>query len=350
MNKKFFTLICFMITIPFAWAQEVDPERELIQFYKREIENLKSDKKLYEHKIDSLSNLIKQLKRDSIRLSRETHEIASIRANADRYKRERDSLATAIKKLHKEHPAQVELNGLCEDTAELNAYIKNKDVQIRKKDSIIAARNQELASLKKFKVEYIATLAKKVDEKWFKYTFAEIHDKATELDADIQLYMKFQDDDQSVGNASRKIQALKQDYKTYLSATEILNAGPYDKQRVDQLVSKVKDIVQRTAHPERKAEMDSLYTSLCQYTQSVKDFKKIIEIISINAKDPDAIRRRLETRLSDYVSSVKQIPWLAKEYDIYLNEITKTDNSDTDYTNPATPNTIASRIHKLKTE
>lgn len=358
MKKILSIILCMLFSIIAAYAQE-SAEQELLKIYKEKNQHL-------EAKIDSLQeNVVNKLIKDTTELSKQLKKAKEtagkyiknneeVEKQRDKYKHERDSIQNLLNKLKREHPAKLEADRLRNDSITLADRLKNAGNSAKKdvaqKDSTINALRKELEQLEDFKVQFIASLANDVENKWLLCSFADIISREQQLVDDIKLYEKFKNDSR-VKSAYDKLVKLNYDLRVYKSAYNLLHNGIYNITEVNKYIKLTQEIINKNDN--RKSEIEEIHNLLTKYTNAVEDFKAIISTIyNASAKDQESIVRRLEKRLYLRVESIKQIPWLAEQYEKYVKEVAGegTDNSVKDMTNPENTNTIAYKISKLKTE
>ena len=284
------------------------------------------------NEIERLNQKIKELKEQEKRYQK-----------AKLFEQQRDSLQVRCDSLLHHHIALKEVERLRNDSISLAEAIQAKD-------SMNIALKQELESLKDFKAEFIAGLARGVDEKWLGCSFGEISNRVDELQIEIARYDKFKDETPEVLNAYQKLTKFHNEYNVYLEAIQILN-GAYDFQKIRQLTQQTASIESNTVNSKRKEEMADLHTRLKAYVEAVDNFKYIVETINIRSKDAESVMIRLNETLADEVESVKKFPWLKKMYDQYYKQVTTKSEQDNEKNADINQvGTIAHKIYNLKTK
>ena len=356
MKKIVSILICFTVSIMWATAQETT-EQKLLKEYEKNIESLETLTKNLKHQVDSLQTVIVQLTNDTTKLSNNLRKVQKdtgkyldkkekAEVERDKFKQKCDSL----EKLLKNHPAWTKVKQLQKDSVKLSTLLAEaksmNDSIIAKKDSVIISFQKELAQMQDFKVQFIASLAKGVNDKWLKCSFAELQKREQELKEDLELYKMFRTE-KGVAKAYDDLNTLSHDLQVYLRTQEILNDGTYNFIEVDKLITDTKEIASDPINETHRTEISELNEKLCDYTDAVKYFKYMIaDINGVLSKDIEKIKNRIENRFESEVEWFQSIPWLKKMYDNYIEEIER-DLSNTD---PQKQGTVANIIYELKTE
>ena len=333
------------------------------------IKRLQDDIKNRDRKIDSLENkVIKALIDDTTRLGKKMRtaqkdagKYSKKKQEAERKCEEFKHKCDSLQKQQNQHPAWDMVKRLQADSLKLTTSLaeakttsdsifkeaneKNKTI-IAKKDSVIKSLQNELAQMKDFKVQFIASLAKQVDDKWLKASFEELLPRQNELKEDLKLYETFKSE-KAVTQAYDSLMVLDQDLHVYIDAQKILNEGTYNFNTVEKLKVKIAEIIKEPTNKKQAEEINQLNELLCIYTDAVETFKYIIDDVKEDLSgDIELIKIRLEDNFISEIEYLQRIPWLKKMYDNYIKEIEK----DTSNTNPQKPRTVAEKIYNLKTK
>lgn len=202
--------------------------------------------------------------------------------------------------------------------------------QQHSKDSAnLAAMQQGLDELKNFRQLWIADMAKSVDEQWMKKPFSQID--IAELEKVYQQCEEFSKTDKKIAEAGRKLKLLLNDCKIYQQGMTAINS-PYNAASVHSIASSVKDVQSRMVDEVKKNELKTLIGKLNDYGVTVEIFQDVIKAVdkAITGQDNHNAAWRLaiatidkQEKDNEYISAIKEIPWLEDQYNAYYEAIKK---------------------------
>lgn len=305
MKRNLFFLIGIMLCVATAYAQdkeELDPKDKVIEklelrLKELRIKNEKLDSALQaerrEGKAASYKKQIKQLKKDSLALSQQ--------------------MATTIEELQKKHQEQMDtLIG-----------------QHKKDSSAIVSLQEELHGLQEFRMRWLAQLAESVNEKWLEKPYAIIDVPA--LEKDYEQYDRYAPMDAKVAEARDKLKPFVDNVYLYRRGIEAVNSV-YDAEKVTSLIKPMRVLRDGMPDGDNREDMTNLCWQLDNYAITIEIFQDVIKAVNEAVKGISgqagawplvkAALEKQETE-SQYISAIKMIPWLAKQYDEYFKLLEK---------------------------
>lgn len=177
-----------------------------------------------------------------------------------------------------------------------------------------------IAELNEFKASYMSQLVTTAD-KWIKTPFDQVNHEA--LTADLELMQKYSGQNNNVQAAADRLGKYVTYYNLWAEATACLNE-PYDHIRIADIRYKMNSISKDCPY---WIELKDTNRLLEDYSYILNYFVEIINGIdkSINGM-PNATmaQSRKESTLKKFdenVQFIRLIPWLSKQYDLYLKEL-----------------------------
>lgn len=305
MKRNLFFLIGMMLCVVTAYAQdkeELDPKDEVIEklelrLEKLRIENEKLDSALQaerrEGKAATYKKQIKQLKKDSLALSLQ--------------------METTVEELQKKHQEKMDVL-----------------VGQHKEDSLaMASLQEELHHLQEFRVMWLAQLAESVNEKWLEKPYVAIDVLA--LEKDYKQYDWYAPMDAKVAEARDKLKPFVDNVHLYRRGIEAVNSV-YDTEKVTSLIEPMRVLRDGMPGGDNRDDVANLYWQLDNYAITIEIFQDVIRAVNEAVKGISGqagawplVKAALEKQEieSEYISAIKMIPWLAKQYDKYFKLLEK---------------------------
>lgn len=266
---------------------------------KLEAENEQLDSALQaeikEGKAAKYKRQIKQLQKDSLALSERMEE--------------------ALKEMRQEHQQQVDFF-----------------VGQHEKDSLdIVALREELNGLEEFRVKWLAQLAESVNEKWLNKPYAAIDVVA--LEKDYAQYEQYAPMDAKVAEAKDKLTPFVTNARLYQQGKEAVNSK-YDAAVVNSLIEPMRALRDSLPEGDNQDDVANICWQLDNYAITIEIFQDVIKAVNKEVQGQSAAgawylaKAALDKqeKESEYISAIKDIPWLAKQYDKYY-ELLKEDAS-----------------------
>lgn len=305
MKRNLFFLIGMMLCVVTAYAQdkeELDPKDKVIEklelrLEKLRIENEKLDSALQaerrEGKAATYKKQIKQLKKDSLALSLQ--------------------METTVEELQKKHQEKMDVL-----------------VGQHTEDSLaMASLQEELYHMQEFRVMWLAQLAESVNEKWLEKPYVAIDVLA--LEKDYEQYDRYAPMDAKVAEARDKLKPFVDNVHLYWRGIEAVNSV-YDTEKVTSLIEPMRVLRDGMPGGDNRDDVANLYWQLDNYAITIEIFQDVIRAVNEAVKGISgqagawplvkAALEKQETE-SEYISAIKMIPWLAKQYDEYFKLLEK---------------------------
>ena len=258
----------------------------------------KVSNQLEEEKNSTKKNELKELKKQITQLQKDSADCAgnleaSLKKQADEYEKQ-------LAKLRQQHS---------KDSADLVAV------------------QQGLGDLKNFRQLWIADMAKSVDEQWMKIPFSQID--IAELEKTHQQCKEFSNADKKIAEAEGKLKILLNDCKIYQQGMTVISSR-YNAASVQSALSSVKVVRDHTVDEVKRNELKTLIRKLDDYGVTVEIFQDVIK--AIDGKVAGQANQRAAWPLanaeinkqeqeSEYISAIKDIPWLESQYNAYYEAI-----------------------------
>lgn len=266
--------------------------------------------------IDSVSILKEQLNKD-----KNVQKIKEQKEEIARLKKQVDSLSNQIKQLGKDTIQMI--NNHQKEITQLQE-------QLKQNADLIAQMKKDAESLEAFKGPWLVQLAQSVDTKWLSKTFQEMD--PTLMEYTYSQYEAYASADPKVAEARDKMKSLKDAYNTYIQAKQAVES-PYDAAIVTPLVAQVNALRNTMTHAGRKAELNVLYQQLNDYSATVKIFQNVIKAVDsiitqqsqggLDTFMKNAVKANIQKELDrqesedENITAIKAIPWLASQYEVY---------------------------------
>ena len=173
-------------------------------------------------------------------------------------------------------------------------------------------------------------MATTVDNIWLGKSYAETD--MVKLSEELKLYEDFKEQDRGVAEAYKKLTAFGENVMLFTQGVEIVNS-PYDSVRIAAIIQPFENLIDKERHTGRKAESAAVLSQLKGYSDCLRCFQKDI-IVEVerrckNYKDEGTdsmawiqLKRFLESSGgSANVKKISQIPWLEKQYHLYVKQL-----------------------------
>lgn len=330
MNMNYIRFILFialcgnMITLRAQGTQddETDPYKEIY--------TLKKNLAKKDNQIDKLNADLAEVRQELVMVD----SLLKVEKIAGKSKELKDKL----KELQQENAslkAELENYGVNAEIV-VNQQLENNKAQLialhqqHSKDSLeVENLKKELAALSTFRKMWIAQLAESVDDKWLNKPYSQID--ASELERTVAQYKEYVSTDKRIENAYGKLNTLLAECLVYEQGVETVNSL-YDATYVNKTASSVKNIRDKVTDPDKKKELALLYWQLDNYSVTVEIFQDIISAVDaqitfgLTHKQAwplvNAVLEKTE-KDDEYITAIKKIPWLAKQYKEYYKALEK---------------------------
>lgn len=212
------------------------------------------------------------------------------------------------------------------------------------KDSLdIVALREELNGLKDFRVKWLAQLAESVEEKWLNKPYSAID--VTALEKDYAPYEQYAPMDAKVADAKDKLTPFVANARLYQQGKEAVDTI-YNAVMVNSLIEPMRALRDSMPEGDNRDDVDKLYTQLNDYAITIKIFQNVIKAVNKQVQGQSAVgalplaKAELDKQEKEfeYISVIKDIPWLAKQYDEYYKLLEK---------DASKPNKIGEAILKI---
>lgn len=212
-----------------------------------------------------------------------------------------------------------EISLLKKDTTALRA-------QIAKLEKEIAELKKENAKLEPFKATWLDYLANNYNKPWEDKLYSQIDTIA--LQQDIDMYKIYALDDNRLARAIHLLKELQDQTKLFQKGWTAVRE-PYDEAKIKKLTPEIKTLRDRVENTPRGAEVVDVHRQLRDYRvmlrffqDLIKEVDKELEGITNHNGGWAAIKDILKSREADgTVNSIRSIPWLDKQYDIYYRAL-----------------------------
>lgn len=335
MKRKILFLIGMTLCLGSTYAQnekEVDAQKQ-----EKVIQSLTEELKDRDETIEKLNLLLEKLETENEQLD-SALQAERKEGKATTYKKQikqlkKDSLAlsqqmeTALEAMRQEHQKQIDIFA-----------------DQHKKDSLdIVALRDELDGLEDFRVKWLAQLAESVDEKWLNKPFAAVDVAA--LEKDYAQYEQYAPMDAKVAEAKDKLTPFVANARLYQRGKEAVDTV-YNAEVVNSLVEPMRALRDSIPEGNNRDDVDKLYTQLNDYAITIKIFQNVIKAVNEAVQGQSAAgawplaKAALDKQETDfeYISAIKNIPWLAMQYDEYYKLLEK---------DASKPNEIGEAILKI---
>lgn len=315
MKRKILFLIGMALCLGSTYAQSeeaVDAQKQdekAIQSFTEELEE--RDKT-----IEKLNLLLEKLETENERLDSALQ--AEIKeGKAAKYKKQ-------IKQLQKDSLA---LSEQMEEALEAMRQEHQKQIDIfadqHEKDSLnIVALRKELNGLEEFRVKWLAQLAESVDEKWLNKPYAAIDVAA--LEKDYAQYEQYAPMDAKVAEAKDKLTPFIANARLYQRGKEAVDTV-YNAKEVNSLIEPMRTLRDSIPEGDNRDDVANLYWQLDNYAITIKIFQNVIKAVNEAVQGQSAVgawplaKAALDKQEKEfeYISAIKDIPWLAEQYEEY---------------------------------
>lgn len=334
-----------------ALAEYLKLQKEL-EAAKAEIETLKSDQEKAVEKAVAVAEKAKdseisKLQKEIDGLNKKIDKLNTDKDKAEKNKAQSDSLL----KVEKNSGEKKQLNDRIEELENQIAEVKKNNIAENQKlsDQIyqlseqhkedlktIADLEAQLENLSDIQAVYLADLSQNVDKDWLNKPYSQID--VNELEKALRNYRKFASQDQNVANAAAKLSDFYADCKIYKNGVDAVNSQ-YESVSVAKNLANVKSLLDRVKDPVKKGEVEVIYNQLNNYQSTIEIFQDVITAVDEQIKGkkhamarPLAMARIKTLEEEDgYITPLKEIPWVAKQFDAYIKALEK----DTAGPNPA---------------
>lgn len=263
---------------------------------KLEAENEQLDSALQaerkEGKATTYKKQIKQLKKDSLALSQQ--------------------METALEAMRQEHQKQIDI------FADQHG-----------KDSLdIVALREELNGLEEFRLKWLAQLAESVDDKWLNKPYAAVDVAA--LEKDYAQYEQYAPMDAKVAEGKDKLTPFVANARLYQQGKNAVNSE-YNAEEVNSLIESIRMLRDSILEGNNRDDVAKLYTQLNDYAITIKIFQNVIKAVNEAVQGQSAVgawplaKAALDKQEKEfeYISAIKDIPWLATQYEEYYKLLEK---------------------------
>ena len=214
--------------------------------------------------------------------------------------------------------------------AKVNLDIITQYQQQHSKDSIeIENLKRNLADLSSFRKMWIAQLAVSVNDKWLNKPYSQIN--IAELETDLKQYEEFASTDNKIADARDKLKVLLQNCRAYEKGKNLVNSE-YNKTSINNIILTIKNLRDKITDRNKKDELSLLYWQLDNYGITIEIFQDVIKAVDEETKDmishkaawplAKAVIDKMEKE-DEYITAIKKIPWLSKQYDLYYKTLEK---------------------------
>ena len=198
------------------------------------------------------------------------------------------------------------------------------------RDSVeIETLKRDLADLSGFRKMWIAQLAESVNEKWLEKPYSKID--IAELETALKQYEEFASSDKKIADARDKLRNLLQSCRIYKQGVDVVNS-PYNKAIIKNIALSVKNLRDKTTDATKKEELSLLYWQLDNYGITIEIFQDVIK--AVDEQITDQVNHRSawplvkavldkQEKEDEYITAIKQIPWLSQQYNLYYEALEK---------------------------
>lgn len=292
-------------------------------------------------------DLVKDIKALSKEVMDKDKTIEKLNAQLEKLKTENEQLDSVLQAERREGKAATnkkQIKQLREDSLAFSQKMTTTMEKVQKKhqeqmrtligqhkgDSLlIASLQKELDGLKEFRVTWLAQLAESVDEKWLNKPYTVVDIRA--LDKDYEQYEQYAPMDAKVAEARNKLKPFVEDVHLYQRGIEAVNSA-YDAGKVDSLIAPMRTLYDGMMDGGNRKEVANLFWQLDNYAVTIKIFQEVIEAVNKAVKGQSMqtgawplAKATLEKQEKDskYISAIRMIPWLEKQYDEYFKLLEK---------------------------
>lgn len=321
MKRKILFLIGMVLCLGSTYAQN----GEAVDAQKQDEKNIQSLEKNLKDRDETIGKLeieLAELKAENEQLDSALQ--AEIKeGKAAKYKKQikqlkKDSLdlfqqmGTALEAMQQEHQKQIDI-------------FADK----HEKDSLaIVALQEELNGLEEFRIKWLAQLAESVDEKWLNKPYAAID--VTALEKDYAQYEQYAPMDAKVDEAKDKLTPFVVNTRLYQRGKEAVDTV-YNAEVVNSLIEPMRTLRDSIPEGDNRDDVANLYWQLDNYAITIKIFQNVIKAVNKQVQGQSAAGAwpLAEAELDkqekefEYISAIKDIPWLATQYDEYYKLLEK---------------------------
>lgn len=240
-------------------------------------------------------------------------------------------LEDSIKNILRSH--EVLLRQMKADSVKLTetytTQINNLCVQ-HQKDSIKLSRlAEDLAQLGEFKAMWLSQLANGVDEKWLSKRYSEI--ALPDLEFDYKQYEQYASLDKKVADARDKLKRLLDEKQAYDMGFRLISTE-YNASAIKDCLTRVKELVATVNDERKKEEFEVIIQKLENYRFTLEIFQEVIDAVEQQLMDQELHHAALPLAKSviekqekdyEYISAIKDIPWLADQWEKYYKCLSK---------------------------
>lgn len=321
MKRKILFLMGMALCLGSTYAQN-EKEMDAQKQDEKTIQSLTEKLKDRDETIKKLNSSLEKLETENEQLDSALQ--AEIKeGKAAKYKKQirqlkKDSLAlfqqmeTALEEMRQEHQKQI-------DTF----------VDQHEKDSLaIVALREELNGLEEFRVKWLAQLAESVDERWLNKTYATIDVAA--LEKDYAQYEQYAPMDAKVAEAKDKLTPFVANARLYQQGKNAVNSE-YNAEEVNSLIEPMRILRDSIPEGNNRNDVAKLYTQLNDYAITIEIFQDVVKKVNEAVQGQSAAgawplaKAALDKQETDfeYISAIKDIPWLATQYEEYYKLLEK---------------------------
>lgn len=331
MTRIFRSLLLFAVITPAlnltAFAAQVYDDDESENPYQERYTRVNADLKKAQEQVQSLNDSIdsknkkiKKLENDVSDLNKKVSTLdTQVKSSKQQLAEEQKSTKRLDNKKLNNYIARLRT-----DSTNLRARIDSLSGQLATSRQVNDSLTKVIAELNEFKASYMAQLVTTAD-KWIKTPFDQVNHEA--LTTDLELMQKYSGQNHDVQAAADRLGKYASYYDLWAEATACLNE-PYDYKKITAVLPQLKEL-QRNSGNIYSAEFKSLYIDLDAYGVRIEIFQDLINEIDKQIKDIPShkaarpIVNATLKKLTDDIVEIQKIPWLSKQYDLYLKELDK---------------------------
>lgn len=326
-NIKLILLFSFFCCAVFLNAQgtgedAVDPYKEIYDL-KNKLE--KRDATIEELKKKLAKIEVEKAKTDSLlKAEKATGKSKELKTQQKELEQENKRLKAELEKCS----ADVEMK-VGQQTKSLHDQIAQL-LQQHVNDSLeIASLKEDLSELTNFRKMWLAQLAESVNEKWLEKPYSQID--VQDLENALKQYEEFAPSDKKIADARDKLKVLLGECQIYDQGIRVINA-PYDKAQINAVAEPLKSLRDKTTNPDNKKELAMLYRQVDDYGVTVEIFLDVIKSIDEQISGMTGHKQawplvkavlEKQEKENEYITAIKKIPWLSKQYDMYYESLEK---------------------------
>lgn len=306
-----------------------DPQ-EVIKSLEKTLSNLEKEKSKLEKEIERLNVQLQKAKdNNETLLDQLTHEKAEGKStfNKAQIKHLEDSIKN-IMQSNKTLMQQTKANSakLVETYA---TQVNELRIQHQKDSTELARLSEELTQLNEFKTMWLSQLADGVDGKWLSKGYSEII--LADLELEYKQYEQYALSDKKVANARDKLIRLLDEKRVYDNGRRLISTE-YNAPAINDCLTRVKALMTTVADTQKKEELGVVLQKLDDYRITLKIFQKVIDAVEHQLQGQEShyaawplARSVIEKQEKEYeyISAIKDIPWLAEQWEEYYKCLSK---------------------------